>query len=173
MNTTSTCTKCKLVLPIDFFSVKKSGAIYKRCKDCTEKVMKSKSRKPFKEYIKKYDAKNWERRLVITCRKIDSLKSHAFDVDIEWIRNQCKIQDNKCAHCKEVLSFDMVPGNRKKPSVDRIDNSLGHLKTNCLISCINCNLLRGDMDIDRFRNRLEAKKRERETIKWIMSDDEL
>lgn len=35
-----------------------------------------------------------------------------------------------------------------RPSLDRIDNQKGHLKTNVNLSCIRCNLLRQDMPYD-------------------------
>lgn len=166
------CTGCKKAKDANQFSIKPNGKVYKQCLSCTQNRRDAQKRNCFKSYIKKYDALNWERRLVISCRKMDANRNHDFDIDIQWIKDQCLAQQNKCAHCQEDLSFEMRPGNFQKPSVDRIDNNLGHLKSNCLITCINCNIRRQDMSVDDFRAKLAAIQTHRAFIEWIHKDDD-
>lgn len=170
MNAVSVCTKCKKSKPIDQFNLKGDGSLQKQCGLCNAKGLAANTKRDFKTYIKNYDSKNWSKRMVINCRKMDSLKGREFDLDEKWIENQCLVQLNKCTHCHTELSFDMVSGNKKKPSVDRIDNTIGHLKSNCLISCITCNLLRGDMEADKFKDKLDAKKRENDFIQSLYDE---
>lgn len=72
------------------------------------------------------------------CRKIDKKTKHVFNLDIEFID---ELIAKGCTYC----------GGQPpdvKMSLDRIDNSIGHIKTNVLSSCIDCNLTRGTMPFD-------------------------
>ena len=51
-----------------------------------------------------------------------------------------KKQKGKCIICKEQLNLSTIEGDGKNLSVDRLENSLSHLKSNCQLSCIHCNV---------------------------------
>jgi len=49
----------------------------------------------------------------------------------EWVRNRLHTQQYGCYSCRDPLDTDW--------SVDRVSNTLPHLKANCMISCRRCN----------------------------------
>ena len=57
-------------------------------------------------------------------------------------------------HC-ELLYKDVL--SKKQWTLDRIDNNLGHNYDNVVISCLECNVKRGDMDSERFKRGKEIK----------------
>ena len=67
------------------------------------------------------------------CRSSDKRKGRENDLTIEFILDTLS---KPCSYCE-------VPDGRM--SLDRIDNSIGHLQTNVVSSCARCNLTRGSM----------------------------
>ena len=65
----------------------------------------------------------------------------------------------KCKYCKQhmLLFYDRV-GEKKQWTLDRIDNNYGHNNDNVVISCLNCNIKRQDLDYDRFKSSKEIRK---------------
>jgi len=61
----------------------------------------------------------------------------------------CKL---KCHYCSDDIFFlyDKV-GEKKQWTLDRVDNNLGHFRSNIVISCLECNLQRKDMNKDKFK----------------------
>mgnify|MGYP001197429116 CR=1 FL=1 len=58
----------------------------------------------------------------------------------------------KCHYCSDDIFFlyDKV-GEKKQWTLDRVDNTLGHFRNNIVISCLECNLQRKDMNKDKFK----------------------
>lgn len=59
--------------------------------------------------------------------------------------------NNKCYYCKEFVQ--VLYENVREPkqwTLDRIDNDLGHNKTNVAIACLQCNLRRKTMYHERY-----------------------
>ena len=52
----------------------------------------------------------------------------------------------------------MTKLERKQWTLDRIDNTCGHNNDNVVISCLNCNIKRQDLDYDRFKKSKEIRK---------------
>jgi hypothetical protein len=61
-------------------------------------------------------------------------------VDVEWVVQQSDAHKHKCGVCKEVMNLTNKPQSPLNYTVDRIDNSLPHLKFNCCLMCHNCNI---------------------------------
>ena len=58
----------------------------------------------------------------------------------------------KCSYCKEnVLILYENKRDYKQWTLDRIDNSCGHNNDNIVIACLECNLKRRRMNMDRFK----------------------
>ena len=58
----------------------------------------------------------------------------------------------KCYYCRENML--LVYENVREPkqwTLDRIDNSIGHIKENVVISCLTCNLKRRTMNDEKFK----------------------
>ena len=57
-----------------------------------------------------------------------------------------------CYYCREICQLTYKESMcRKQWTLDRIDNDYGHNHTNVVIACLDCNLKRGTMDSERFR----------------------
>jgi 5-methylcytosine-specific restriction endonuclease McrA len=57
-----------------------------------------------------------------------------------------------CYYCREICQLTYKESMcRKQWTLDRIDNDYGHNAANVVIACLDCNLKRGTMDSERFR----------------------
>ena len=57
-----------------------------------------------------------------------------------------------CFYCREICRVTYKEAMcRRQWTLDRIDNNYGHNDTNVVIACLDCNLKRGTMDSERFR----------------------
>ena len=57
-----------------------------------------------------------------------------------------------CHYCREICQVAYKESMcRRQWTLDRIDNNYGHNDTNVVIACLDCNLKRGTMDSERFR----------------------
>jgi hypothetical protein len=63
-------------------------------------------------------------------------------IDEEFIFDQMKKTNNKCSYCLSDLQLFIDNDNNVKSNltIDRINNSLAHIKKNCKISCLICNV---------------------------------
>lgn len=62
-----------------------------------------------------------------------------------------KTSNLKCYYCSTtVYLYYTNPRNSKQWTLDRIDNTKGHWSSNCVISCLSCNISRGTMDEKKF-----------------------
>jgi hypothetical protein len=65
-------------------------------------------------------------------------KSRNIDFDLK-LDDIVKIYSNfegLCPYCENKMIAD---DEKKKPSLDRIDNSKGYVQNNCLLVCLECN----------------------------------
>ena len=63
-------------------------------------------------------------------------------IDEDFIYQQMKKTNNKCSYCLKDLELFIDNDNNVKSdlTIDRIDNRFGHIKTNCKLSCLICNV---------------------------------
>ena len=62
----------------------------------------------------------------------------------------------RCTYCTTMCYFIYDKSYQNSQwTLDRIDNNKGHTDENTVISCLQCNLSRGNIDYERFKN---AKK---------------
>ena len=63
-------------------------------------------------------------------------------IDEDFIFNQIKKTNNKCSYCKKDLELFIDNENNVKSdlTIDRINNKLPHIKSNCKICCLICNV---------------------------------
>lgn len=69
---------------------------------------------------------------LILYQTLDQKKGLDNDLTINWYKQN--ILNHSCTYC----------GSRENIGCDRIDNSLGHLQSNCIPCCTRCNLTRSD-----------------------------
>lgn len=118
-----TCTKCKQTKPLTSFYPKR-GKHQAQCNEC-EKERKRRAHSPIANAF------------CIDARRDDLKRGHKTDIDIEFFCEAIK-KSKKCSYCG-------CP-DRTELSLDRIDNSKGHLKTNVVVACLRCNRTRGNRD---------------------------
>ena len=66
-------------------------------------------------------------------------KGRDFDLTAKWVMEQMKRQNYCCQICSGVLSLDYEQGDGNQWSIDRRDNQLGELQSNCRITHLSCN----------------------------------
>jgi hypothetical protein len=63
----------------------------------------------------------------------------------EWIKDKYNDQGKECCHCRCYLEMELINGEvRSNITVDRINNKLAHVKSNCKLSCASCNVKRSN-----------------------------
>ena len=60
-------------------------------------------------------------------------------INVSWILQKYKKQKAVCCHCGDFIN--LLPSNitREAYSVDRQDNKLAHLQSNCRLAHVGCN----------------------------------
>lgn len=179
------CTMCKLSLPLDNFysSPRKDRPNGKQFKisSCCKKCSNIKSRERYakgvrytetrllynasekgKECLERASRKHYESIRGRACHLLNNAKKRqnkwsSFDIDREFIEQ--KLENGFC----EVtgLQFDFTsPGQSKKnpfaPSIDRIDNSQGYVKSNVRVVLWAVNLMHGEMTDDQLISMCKA-----------------
>ena len=84
--------------------------------------------------------------------KQHSIYDPRYSISLEHIIALIIESNLNCYYCREIcqLTYKEVMC-RKQWTLDRIDNDYGHNHTNVVIACLDCNLKRGNMDSERFR----------------------
>lgn len=140
----SVCAKCNVELTKDNCYVKSDGYLRAYCKVCHNKnaneYNKISGKKPHRmeksAKRQRVNRKNPDKLTQIILRDSkgnDKKHNRENDLTKEFIENLIK---GGCSYCGE---------SKLRITVDRIDNSLGHLQSNVVSACIRCNLARGDM----------------------------
>lgn len=92
------------------------------CKECTD---------PVKVTI----------RHMIVGSIISDKKYNRFDalnfIDKPFLQNLIRAYGDKCYYCKKALQYKIR--NDSMATIERLDNEIGHIKTNCKIACFGCN----------------------------------
>lgn len=165
-NTNIKCTQCKRITNVSDFE--KNGKILKTCIKC--RMIKNKSKIKNKcihnlridyciecngSYICKhkkqiYQCKICGDEIKITIRyminnsKTKDKKYNIYDIvnfiDKCFLKNLIEDCNDKCYYCKCDLQYIIYQNNLA--TIERIDNSIGHIKSNVVIACHHCNLSR-------------------------------
>ncbi|KAA6399263.1 MAG: hypothetical protein EZS28_005214 [Streblomastix strix] len=76
--------------------------------------------------------------------------NNVIEDDIDWIRD--KVATETCHLCHNKFTKE------NKPTLDRIDNSIGHTKSNCQLACQICNTVKADKDNDISKLKIQLMK---------------
>lgn len=98
----------------------------------------------YKEINKINKQKNWNRTLLNSCKLSDRRKGRDFDLDEDWVKLMLDDQLGNCFICGCTLLLTNGSRLKNQVSIDRVDNKLGHLKGNVILSCLGCNYIKGD-----------------------------
>lgn len=79
-------------------------------------------------------------------KRLDKINERHYDINeeyvtMDWIKEELKNQNNECIYClKEMKLINFEPYDPDQFTIDRINNNYAHLKDNCTLSCLNCNI---------------------------------
>lgn len=85
-------------------------------------------------------------------------RNHEFSLTKEEF---LKLTSSNCEYCKIEPLQEFKPGNRKKSEsyyyngVDRVNNKIGYILSNCVSCCFICNRAKGGMTLDEFYSWIE------------------
>lgn len=141
-----TCNKCgNTKNQSDFYNPKRSSV----CKECHLIVTREYKRKKRQniefrniESIKQKErrVRMWQNTLLNDCkhRKLE------VEIDVEYINYLYNKQNGKCFW----FGVDLIPSKIKKhpqqPSLDRLNNDIGYVKGNVVLSCYSANIGRNE-----------------------------
>lgn len=81
-------------------------------------------------------------RIMLETSRASDIKKDLFNADefIDMSTLQKLFDDNPnllCPYCQEEMNMEEL--NLKLVTIERIDNSIGHTKSNCILACFGCN----------------------------------
>ncbi len=144
------CSGCDRILLFECFYKSKynKGGLGCRCKECGAKDKADAMEKLVKQ-DKEIIKKQYIKQIFRTKRNDAKRRGLEFDLDIEWITN------NFPEYCPALgLKFTFYEGEKRgcpknsSPSIDRIDNSKGYLKSNSVIICHRANSMKNNGTIE-------------------------
>lgn len=125
------------------------------------KVWRENNSEKYAESLRKHRAENkainkernrkcWQRILLKSCKGHDKRDNREFNLNVEWINLMLDKQGGYCYHCEGIL--DLTNGDKQpdQVSIDRVDNSIGHIMGNVVLSCLICNLKKGKKSFSEF-----------------------
>jgi hypothetical protein len=136
------CRKCGKGKPLRSFTEVRPGCRRRTCIQCRKGRDQSQNPNRLKiEGARAWSARKERRRLGVDLEKFiyedsrrsDKKKGFQNDLTLEFIKREIS---KGCSYCGEV---DL------RMSLDRIDNSIGHLQSNVQPACIRCNYARRSM----------------------------
>ena len=139
------CSSCTALKPLsEFQRCKQNKDGYRgRCKNCIA-VVDGEARKQSRK------DPAFRAKWICEDSKRDKKKGRQNDLSVDFVEG---LIASGCAYCGDT---------HLQMTLDRIDNALGHLRTNVVPSCIRCNLLRSDMPYEAWYFLLPAVRAARE-----------
>jgi len=91
-----------------------------------------------------YDAVDITIKSMLNCSKTSDKKYNRYDennfIDYDYVKKLIIESKNKCCYCHNEVQF--INYDKDLVTIERNNNSLGHIKGNCLIACKLCNISR-------------------------------
>ena len=82
-------------------------------------------------------------RKLVAYKHQDAAKGLRFNLKVDHILRLKEAQSNRCAACNIELLWAYQPKDTQQFSVDRLDNTMGHIRDNTRLTCLECNRKRG------------------------------
>lgn len=154
------CSKCGEEKPLDEFYRPKRSSVCKTCHlNITRKYKREKRKDEDFRLLEKKKQKErrvrlWQNTLLHDCKN----RNLEVNIDIDYINFLFDKQNGKCFW----FGVELKPSNIKKhpqqPSLDRLDNSLGYIKNNVVLTCYSANIGRNENDKDTWIDFLKQIK---------------
>ena len=91
--------------------------------------------------------------MIYNSKNKDTFKNRPFTIeeyiDMDFL-TELFMSNNNCFYCNCILSLDFDRNNYNRISIQRHDNSIAHIKSNCCFSCISCNCIKHREHIDNY-----------------------
>lgn len=141
-----TCNKCGITKnESDFYRPNRSSV----CKECHLNETREYKRKKRQnnEYRKGESVKQkerrvrlWQKTLLYDCRH----RKLEVDIDVDYINHLYEKQNGKCFWFGVDLIPSLIKKHPQQPSLDRINNDIGYVKGNVVLSCYSANIGRNE-----------------------------
>ena len=82
-------------------------------------------------------------RKLVACKRQYAAKGSGFNLKVDPILELKEAQSNRCVACNTELVWAYQPKDTQQFSVDRLDNTMGHIRNNTRLTCLECNRKRG------------------------------
>lgn len=123
------------------------------CADCHRKqsaIWAVKQRDRVRALIRSGSVTHIAKRILQDCKQNDKKKGMVCDLDLPFVESSIQ---QPCSYCGETVY---------RRSLDRIDNNVGHLKSNVTTACVRCNLTRTTMPYEAWLVVARAMREARE-----------
>jgi len=110
-------------------------------------------KKEYQEKTKTETPLQYKMKNMISSTKTSDIKNNRYNeedhITYEFLQEQHTKQDNKCGYCKVImeLTFEKT-SNPNQITIERLDNTIGHIKTNCVYACWRCNRFTRDNELE-------------------------
>ena len=79
--------------------------------------------------------------MFVKCSKTKDKKYNRFDIvnfiDRDFLKLLIEESNNKCCYC--TCELELIKYQSNLMTIERIDNTIGHIKSNVKIACLSCN----------------------------------
>ena len=82
-------------------------------------------------------------RKLVAYKREDAAKGLRFNLKVDHILGLKEAQSTRCAACSTELLWAYQPKDTQQFSVDRLENTMGHIRDNIRLTCLECNRKRG------------------------------
>lgn len=159
------CKKCNIYKPAttEHFLKNKKGFLYSYCRECKNKYLSdryipspkiklSDEELRINKLNRYYNEKinDWARLLVNTARHNAKRYGREFDIDTNYVLELYENQNHRCYWYGIKLAPSLTHRDPSKPSLDRLDCSLGYVRGNVVLSCMAANIGRNNCEIEVF-----------------------
>lgn len=143
-----TCSKCNLNKSIEDFYRPNRSSVCKVCHlEITREYKRQKRLNPdfvINEGLKQKErrVRLWQNTLLHDCKN----RNHIVNIDVNYINFLFEKQKGKCYWFGVELKPSTTKKHPQQPSLDRLDNTLGYIKENVVLSCYSANIGRNETD---------------------------
>lgn len=124
---------------------KEKMALYQKKYNDKNKEKKKEYDKDYQENKKTENPLDYKLKQMIISSKQNDILYNRYDeeyhITYDFLQEQHTKQNNKCGYC--LIDMELTFENNKNPNkitLERKDNTLGHIKSNCIFSCWKCNI---------------------------------
>ena len=147
------CTVCGVHHHIDHYRVNHPNGLYirGRCKRCMNLLKRKRQESDPLRFIRRCFS-----QLKSSRRKLQGIDKYKWTIRVEDVLAIYKNQKGLCAVTGIKMTWTRVnestglAGNHSIISIDRLDNTLGYIKSNIQLVCKRVNLMKGSLEQDVF-----------------------